>query len=495
MIKKIFQKQFPFAILVLIILGAFLRIYKLSFQSYWLDEARSILLLLSDYFFQALKSGFSGDPPLCEFILYFWIKLFGHSEVSTRIFSSIFSIATLPLMYLAVKEFFDNKTAIFSTLLLSFSAYHIYYAQEARMYAFSWFFVVASTLFFIKLIKKSTKRNWIIYLITTVLAFYAYYSSLFVLLTQNVFVFMFWKRRGIKLKHWIGMQLVLIMLFLPWVCISVMPRLIIPTFIKKTETFWITPPSYRIIFETFIYFIWGHDWIIGKYVGKYLFFCKVFLFLIGGMIFLSIYTTFRQKESSQKKEVIFFMLLWCFSPIIIVYLVSIYIKPFYLVRYVSLALFPAYILVAYSLSKISIKLLKFLVLAIFLIPNMFALYQYYNFPVKGEAREIAQYIKSKKTLYDTVLVRDLNGGADAIRYYYPDIYSVNFFSADPLKEIMKKKDDFWLLLPSHYGESPYKILKDNGGGEDFFNRYYLSEKMELRTTNAFYFKRRDYNVQ
>ena len=33
---------------------------------------------------------------------------------------------------------------------------------------------------------------------------------------------------------------------------------------------------------------------------------------------------------------------------------------------------------------------------------MFALYRYYNFPVKGEAREIAQYIKSKKTLYDTV---------------------------------------------------------------------------------------------
>jgi len=340
MAKKFFKKQFLFPLLILIIVGAFLSIYKLSFQSYWLDEARSIILLLSGYFFQAMKSGFFGVPPLYEFILYFWVKLFGHSEGSTRIFSSIFSIATLPLMYLAVKEFFDNKIAMFSALLLTFSAYHIYYAQEARMYAFSWFFVMASTLFFIKLIKKSTKRNWIIYLITTLFAFYAHYSSLFVLLTQNIFVFMFWKRCGIKLKHWICMQLVLIMLFLPWVYISVIPRLIIPTFIKKTETFWIAVPSYRTILETFIYFIWGHEWIVGGYVNKHLLFCKALLSLIGIMIFLSIWATFRQKESSQKKEAIFFMLSWCFSPIITLYLVSIYIKPFYVVRYVSLALFP-----------------------------------------------------------------------------------------------------------------------------------------------------------
>jgi hypothetical protein len=124
---------------------------------------------------------------------------------------------------------------------------------------------------------------------------------------------------------------------------------------------------------------------------------------------------------------------------------------------------------------------------------MFALYWYYNFPVKGESREIVQYIKSKKTLYDTVLVCDLYGGADAIMYYYPDIYSVNFFSSNVLKEIMKKKDNFWLLMPSHYGESPYKILKDNGGGEDFSNMYDLSEKVELKTTKALFFKRRDYN--
>ncbi|MBL7130465.1 MAG: glycosyltransferase family 39 protein [Candidatus Omnitrophica bacterium] len=523
MAKNFFKKQFLFLFLILII-GALLRIYKLSFQSYWLDEARSILLLLSDYFFNALKSGFSGDPPLYEFILYFWIKLFGHNEVSTRILSSIFSIATLPLMYLTAKEFFDgdgigkykdtflttetsqgivlrsstsltnevscNKTAIFSTVLLTFSAYQVYYAQEARMYAFVWFFAVASSLFFIKSLKTGGRGDWIIYLIMTTCAFYAHYSFLFLLLIQNIFVFTFWRRYRIRLIHWIVIQLVLIMLFLPWVWIVLIPRLIIPAFIKKETYLWIDMPSYKRILETFIFFIWGHECIIAEYANKYLFFCKVFLSLIGVMIFLGIWPALRQKKPFYKKEAVFFMLLWCFLPISVLYLVSIFITPCYLIRYVGLSLFPAYILIAYSLNKIRVKFLKIFVLAIFLIPNMFALYRYYNFPVKGEAREIVQYIKSKKTMPDTVLVHGFIEGADAIRYYYPDIYRVNFFSPDALKEIVERKGNFWLVLSFGYKE-PLEFLKNEGVAEDFGSIYYLSEKVGLKATRLFFFKRRN----
>jgi len=490
MAKNFFKKQFLFIFLILII-GTLLRIYKLSFQSYWLDEARTILShILNDNFFYFLKSGFGiGDPPLYEFILYFWIKLFGHSEVSTRMLSSIFSIATLPLMYLAAKEFFDNKTAIYSTLLLAFSAFHIYYAQEARMYAFAWFFVIASNLFFIKSIKKGGKVNWGIYSVTTLCAFYAHYSFFFVLLTQNILVFMFWKRYRIRLMHWIGMQLVFIMLSLPWIWITVIPRLIIPAFIKKQIYGWIDMPSFKSILDTFIFFIWGHGWIIAEYADKYLVFCKVFLFLMGLMIFMDVWSAFRKKESFHAKEAIFFMCLWCFLPVIILYLVSIFIKPCYQVSYVGLALFPAYILIAYSLNKINRKSLRIFILVVLLIPNMFALYRYYNFPVKGEAREISQYIKSKKTMRDIVLVQGLIGGADSIKYYYPDIYSVNFFFPDTLKKIMRNRVDFWILVPFGYKEL-LEFLKNEGVDEDFRNIYHLSEKVELKVTKAFFFSQR-----
>ncbi len=492
MSKNLFKKQILFPFLILIIIGAFLRIYKLSFQSYWYDEAVTVIRVLDSDFFHSLKTGFGvGDPPLYEFILHFWEKLFGSNEVSSRGFSSILSIATIPLMYLTVKEFFDNKTAIFSIILVTFSAYHIYYAQEARMYTFSWFFVIASNLFFIKSIKKGNKRNWIIYLITTTFAFYAHYSSLFVLFVQNIFVFTFWKKYEIKLIHWIGIQAAVIILFLPWFWASVIPYLIIPAFVVKTSYLFIIRPSYETIFETFIFFIWGNNWIVKGYESRYIFFYKVFLFLIGVMIFFSTWATFRQKKSFHKKEAVFFMLLWCFLPISILYLVSIFMKPCYLVRYLGLSLFPVYILIAYSLDKVRIKFLKIFVLTVFLIPNMFTLYRYYNFPFKGEAREITQYIKSKKAIRDTILIYHLNGEASAVRYYYPDIYYVHYLSPHTLKEIAEKNDNFWLLMPFHYVKSPYAILKDNGSGEDFPNIYDISEKKELRATKAFYFKRRD----
>jgi hypothetical protein len=78
-----------------------------------------------------------------------------------------------------------------------------------------------------------------------------------------------------------------------------------------------------------------------------------------------------------------------------------------------------------------------------------------------------------------------------VRYYYPDIYYVNYLKPHVLKEIAEKNDNFWLLMPFHYVKSPYTILKDNGSGEDFPSIYDISEKKELRATKAFYFKRRD----
>ncbi len=491
MAKKFFRKQLLFPLLILFIVGILIRLYKLSFQSYWSDEAITVMRILSSDFFYALKNGFGvGDPTLYEFILYFWVKLFGTNEFPVRAFSAIFSIFTLPLMYFTAKEFFDKKTAILSTLLLALSAYHIFYAQEARMYAFSWFFVMASTLFFIKSIKKGGKGNWLIYLITTVCALYAHYSSFLVLFIQNMFVFIFRKKYEIKLMRWMGIQLMIIIFFLPWAYTAVIPYLVVPAFVKKDLYLFIIRPTYKTILETFAYYLCGHDWMVGGYGNKYFFFCKIILFLFGAVVFLSSWFNLMKEKSSDMKRAVVFMLLWCFLPILILYSTSVLIKPCYQVKYVGFALFPLYILIAFSLAKIRPKFLSIIALIIFLILNAFALYQYYNFPAKGEAKTITQYIKSKKATPVNILVYDIIESTSAFVYYCPSTYRINFIHQNCIREIIKNNESFWLIMPLR-GESAYETLKNNGAEEGFTNIYYASERVKFKTRRAIFFRRKN----
>jgi hypothetical protein len=121
---------------------------------------------------------------------------------------------------------------------------------------------------------------------------------------------------------------------------------------------------------------------------------------------------------------------------------------------------------------------------------MFALQRYYNFPAKGEAKAIAQYIKSKNTNTENILVYDIIEGTSGFIYYCPRIYSVNYLHPNSIKEIMKNSDSFWLIMPLE-GEDVYETLKNNGAGGGFVNLYYTKERVKFKTRRVIFFKRKD----
>ncbi len=447
--KETSNKLWVVPLIIIIILGAILRCFRLSFQSYWYDEVITIKVALSNYFFKYLAYGSNGDPPLYEFLFHFWIKIFGHSEISTRGLSVIFSVTTLPAMYLLTKELFNNKTAFYSTLLLSFSAYHIYYAQEARMYALTGFLTVSSSIFFIKALKNDKRINWILYSILTVLAFYAHYSALFVVLAQNIIVCFYWREYKIKLRHWIGSLSAIVIMLLPWTLISLIPKFIIPTFIKKNLYLWIPLPSYKSILQTFVFFNGGHEWIINKLENCYLLIYEIAVIIIVLMILTSLWPTFKQKESSKKRATIIFTILWCLLPIIIAFLISILVKPIYTVSYVNVALFAFLILIAQVLTKTKPVFLNFIVLSFYLIPNIITLNYYYRFPIKPAIREIVHFIQLNQGLNDKILIYNALEIPVFEYYYYNSGISrhATIIRLTPpiFRKVISEKHDFWLL--------------------------------------------------
>lgn len=123
--------------------GAAIRLFQIGFESIWFDEALTRRWITRPTWGETLGIMAHGDhPPLYFAALRAWAALFSDRLVSLRAFSAVFSILTIPLFYLLGRLIVGRRSALFAAVLLAFSPYHLYYAQEARSYAFLVFWEV-----------------------------------------------------------------------------------------------------------------------------------------------------------------------------------------------------------------------------------------------------------------------------------------------------------------------------------------------------------------
>lgn len=113
----------------ILLLGLFLRLYHVAYQSYWIDELVSVHFS-SHPLWQALL--WDNHFIVYPLILKGWISLGGDSEFATRSLSVVFSIASLSLLTLI---FENKKTALVAVFLMAINPLSILMAQETRPYA------------------------------------------------------------------------------------------------------------------------------------------------------------------------------------------------------------------------------------------------------------------------------------------------------------------------------------------------------------------------
>lgn len=152
-------------------------------QSLWLDEAINVnnaaALDLKSLVANYSLSDF--HPPLWHVILSGWIKIFGSSEAAVRLPSVILGVVTVWVTYLIGKKLFEEKTALIGATLAATAPLHIYYSQEARMYALAAALATLSVYFFISLLKKDTLGSWLGFVISTTLMLYSDYLPYFLI--------------------------------------------------------------------------------------------------------------------------------------------------------------------------------------------------------------------------------------------------------------------------------------------------------------------------
>ncbi|ACK66453.1 conserved hypothetical protein [Rippkaea orientalis PCC 8801] len=225
-IKLSFDFLIIFLICLSLVLGIFFRFYHLDKKFYSYDETHTSLRVSgyaasemfselasknaafdlvdfqkyqhpnSDKGTSQIISGLSKeDPhqaPIYFILARFWVQFFNHTlnnVAATRAFSAFLSVLALFLMYLLCQELFNSKkAALIAVALMAISPFHVLYGQYARPYSLFTVMVLLSSFLLLKVLKKKTLFNWILYTLACLFGFYTHIFMSLVIVSHFIYV-------------------------------------------------------------------------------------------------------------------------------------------------------------------------------------------------------------------------------------------------------------------------------------------------------------------
>src|SRR5256714_3005934 len=149
-------------LLVLIVVGAgAIRFVGIGSQSMWYDEVATT---------RDVAGGIGGlwarvrdvesSPPLYFALATLWTRMFGDGDAAIRSLSALAGTATVPIVYLIVRELGQGRgVAQIAALLTAVNPFLVWYSQEARPYALFAFFGAVSLLCLARALHRGSTRD------------------------------------------------------------------------------------------------------------------------------------------------------------------------------------------------------------------------------------------------------------------------------------------------------------------------------------------------
>jgi mannosyltransferase len=215
-------------ILLILILAAALRVYRIGDDSLSGDEVLSLTLAKMDIVnLVKWDTIWEQIPPAHHLLLHFWIKLFGTSEISMRLPSAIAGVAAVWMTWILAGRLLGGRAALMTAALMAVSPMQIAYAQECRAYALSVFLGALSCDLFMRLLRRPTQRRRLWFIVVTALLMYTHLYGAFMMLAQQI-AYAYHCLRGrrkrtaipLSLRAWVVNNLVVVALFGAWIPVA-----------------------------------------------------------------------------------------------------------------------------------------------------------------------------------------------------------------------------------------------------------------------------------
>lgn len=176
------------AVCGLTLLAALVRFATLDVQSFWLDEAITVLWTLEPDLPTTLADLRYNDatPPLYPVLAWLWSQPFGTGEVGLRSLSAVFGTATVPLLYVAGASLLSKRAGVMAAALGAVNPVLVWYSQEARPYALLVFLATLTVVLLARALEDSTRLRLALWAGASALLIWTHYLAAFVVGAEAV---------------------------------------------------------------------------------------------------------------------------------------------------------------------------------------------------------------------------------------------------------------------------------------------------------------------
>jgi mannosyltransferase len=422
----------------ILLLTAFVRLWGLGGQSLWMDEAFSHLFatLPLNLSWRAMIVD-AVHPPLYYLLLRPWLALAGDGEFALRFPSALAGVLTVALLLRVGRDWLGERAGAWAAFLLALNPFHVWYSQEARMYALLGLLSLAVLAAFWCVLRQRRRGGWAILGALSALAYATHYFALYLPLIEFVFLLATFRRYHHTLVRWAAVQALAVLPLAGWLAVL---------YTTAGGTFgigWIPAP--RLVDPLLTLWSFGM-----AYDGRLTLGVVAGLAMWGGLLVLGMW------RGLAVEDVKLFLLLSLALPPLVTLLLSLR-RPTYVDRFFIGSL-PAFVgLAAVGLARLPRPAICMIGLALSSL-GIWGVARFHLDPMfaKEDWRAAAGYVEASECVGDVLALRHFQYVVP-FGYYYrgtlePQAVTVNQ-ATTPLEELASGHGQLWLVLRARHGDS------------------------------------------
>jgi hypothetical protein len=216
------------AMMAVLLLGFFLRVYRIDQQRVWWDEGWSVWVARFPAAEILRQTSNDVHPPLYFELLHAWRLLSGDGEGELRLFSAFLGTLAIALTYALGRSMARDTlpagqaqaAGFLAASFLTVSRFAVAWSQEIRMYALATVLAVLAVWAARRVWERGRALDGAVYILATTAGLYTLYLFAPVWVAVNM-AWLWMLREAVDRRReflrWVALQAVVLALFLPWV--------------------------------------------------------------------------------------------------------------------------------------------------------------------------------------------------------------------------------------------------------------------------------------